>query len=489
MFNADFYPTPRDVIRKMLDPYSIGRWGYLPGAVFLDPSAGKGDILDYLADVKQCKPPLYAAEIDMELRFILTGKKYRIIGSDWLEVKPTIDPDFIIQNPPFSEAAHHVLHSWEVLKPGGHLVSIIPDTLLVADDQYSETVVELITRYGHNPADKTQSGTAAGLQRLGAAFRYAERPTTVEVSVIRLHKPQPVDQNIDFDGLHVEDQDTEFDPGVFVSDLPAARDTVAALVARYNAARRILEERARLAEEAKFYLKGISGTAHVESLARDETHYNSVPIMQSDSIPALTSAFWTYVFSKTNLAGKLSSKVANQFEQFRRDQRFMAFTERNIHQVFTYLLDNGGDMFQQVVNDVFRALTEYHPDNREVPKDARWKSNFGWKLGPRIILPNVVDPDWAGNGLRASYYHRDLLDDFDKACCLLINLPFDQCVTIIKAIDEKHPFSGQEFNSTFFTLRAYKKGTLHIRFRDEELRDKFNQVAAMGKPWIGARDQ
>ena len=46
MFNNGFYPTPYEVAKKMISPYLelIKR-----GALILDPSAGKGDLL------KACK--------------------------------------------------------------------------------------------------------------------------------------------------------------------------------------------------------------------------------------------------------------------------------------------------------------------------------------------------------------------------------------------------------------------------------------------------
>ena len=59
MFDKEFFPTPKAIIKKMLDPYKFKRTKAGSGSyrleryktyemTILEPSAGKGDILDYL---------------------------------------------------------------------------------------------------------------------------------------------------------------------------------------------------------------------------------------------------------------------------------------------------------------------------------------------------------------------------------------------------------------------------------------------------------
>ena len=42
MFGPNFYPTPEEVIERMIDGEN------LQGKIILEPSAGKGNIVDYL---------------------------------------------------------------------------------------------------------------------------------------------------------------------------------------------------------------------------------------------------------------------------------------------------------------------------------------------------------------------------------------------------------------------------------------------------------
>ncbi|EFK57384.1 hypothetical protein U0038_17385 [Sphingobacterium spiritivorum] len=45
MFNKDFFPTPKEVIHQMLAPYE------LTGKTVLEPSSGKGDIIDEMVEL------------------------------------------------------------------------------------------------------------------------------------------------------------------------------------------------------------------------------------------------------------------------------------------------------------------------------------------------------------------------------------------------------------------------------------------------------
>jgi hypothetical protein len=57
-----------------------------------------------------------------------------------------------------------------------------------------------------------------------------------------------------------------------------------------------------------------------------------------------------------------------------------------------------------------------------------------------------------------------------------------------RALDEAN--RGRDYRapvcSTFFRVRFWKKGTMHIEFLDEDLWRELNIRAAQGKNWVGA---
>jgi len=80
MFNKDFYPTPREVIERMLSGIDIAN------NVFLEPSAGKGNIIDYLNE--QGAKEVLSCEINHDLAKIAASKS-RLIANDFLAVQAT----------------------------------------------------------------------------------------------------------------------------------------------------------------------------------------------------------------------------------------------------------------------------------------------------------------------------------------------------------------------------------------------------------------
>lgn len=97
MFNEEFYPTPKHIISEMVRPYKSN----ISKLTILEPSAGKGDILDYITKeiYDYEKPEMYCIEPNKELQYILQEKGYRVIGEDFLNYNGDYFFDLIIMNP------------------------------------------------------------------------------------------------------------------------------------------------------------------------------------------------------------------------------------------------------------------------------------------------------------------------------------------------------------------------------------------------------
>jgi len=112
-------------------------------------------------------------------------------------------------------------------------------------------------------------------------------------------------------------------------------------------------------------------------------------------------------------------------------------------------------------------------------------------VAKKIIMPNVVDR-FTGYW-KIVYTSGDFIRDLDKCCCYLSGKRYEDIVTIEQAFNDhvKHMRDEytvnyyDEFHSTYFAIRMYKKGTLHLRWLDLPLWSKFNVAAADGKAWLG----
>lgn len=116
-----FFPTPRSIISRMLELAEIS-----PEHRVLEPSAGKGDILDLVKD-HHPDVELTAIELNSTLHEVLSLKGHEVIHGDFLEHRGEYDR--VIMNPPFENAQDidHVQHAYAQLAAGGRLVSVMSE--------------------------------------------------------------------------------------------------------------------------------------------------------------------------------------------------------------------------------------------------------------------------------------------------------------------------------------------------------------------------
>lgn len=477
MLENEFFPTPKPVIHKMIEPYLYeGRYLRSLGYI-LDPSAGAGGILDYLEE--NCKVrsrELMAIEINQELRYTLQGKEYRVIGSDFLTYAEPCKFGLILMNPPFSEGVKHVLKAWEILADGGHLTALVnAETVRNKYSEERKVLGHLIKEYG-------------SVEELGQCFKDAERPTDVEIALIRLHRP-PQESKINFNDLDLEAED-RFSEEEFSANPLAHRDAVKNLVARYNAIQKILVERHQMQSKLDFYLDGIDRAVY-ETVSAEGEKCLSNKANINKQIRVLKARFWNTLFQKTKIGQKTTSDFQKKFSEFSRNQAAMAFTEENILEVLGLFYLNQNKIFQECLLQIFDTATEYHEKNKVHIEG--WKTNKSYRVNKRIIIPWGVSYEalW---GFRIGYGKcESFLNDLDKVLCWLsgINSELPEFKGTYGAINAfihecKRGKSHQEvFESTFLKIRIFKKGTVHLDFKDLGLLATFNQAAAQGKKWIG----
>ena len=116
-----FYPTPDWLAAMAVDAAEIG-----PGHECLEPSAGLGALADLMPkDRTQC------VEVSGLHCVALASKGHDVIEADFLAWKPLgVTFARVVMNPPFSQGRWqaHVEHAAGMVKPGGRLVAILPES-------------------------------------------------------------------------------------------------------------------------------------------------------------------------------------------------------------------------------------------------------------------------------------------------------------------------------------------------------------------------
>lgn len=116
-----FFETPKALALEMIAMADIG-----DKRILLEPSAGKGAISDYFP---RNKNRIVLVELNSKNSDFLREKGYAevVLCKDFLKVIGHVDR--VVMNPPFSKQQDidHILHAYELLNPGGVLVSVVSE--------------------------------------------------------------------------------------------------------------------------------------------------------------------------------------------------------------------------------------------------------------------------------------------------------------------------------------------------------------------------
>lgn len=491
-FGKDFYPTDRATFDKMWA--ALGGADSVAGKYVLDPSAGSGNLMQFITDKvgSYYKKPqaLHGIEIEANLRSILTGKGFTLVYDDFLTFQTYYNYDVIIMNPPFSEGAKHLLKAWEIA--GNTKIACLLNTETLENPYTVERqlLAKIITDNNGIVTD------------LGNCFASAERRTGVNVSMVVLQKK--VEANWKLEGGKFEGQKNEM-PKDFSENLPAVNDYLLAEEYRFKAAAKAAIEAVEAISKFRHYAGQFAylGSDINKILCEGDSN---------DLINHLNIKAWDYLLQKADFRNRMTEKVRKDFdEKFSKQQR-VAFTKRNMMELMEVLFQNQTAILDQCVLDAFDSMTAYYSDNRAHVEG--WKTNDKWMVNRKVILPRIMEPGWS-SGMSVYYSAQEKLFDIDKALCYLSGKPIESVVKTHKALEiagstnkleeylnslkgkDGEPDKEDKVNanydkmtcqSTFFNIKFFKKGTIHLEFKDEWLYQKFNQVAVGGKGWLMGTD-
>ncbi|MEM6734666.1 MAG: DUF4942 domain-containing protein [Bacteroidota bacterium] len=514
MFSKSFYPTPDKLIQKMIAPYVEKnldyfkkrmeehdvRYNYLDKVksstfsdmTILEPSAGKGNICDYLTENFN-KLTLKTCEIDPELKYILQGKGYAVIADDFLEYEGDYFFDLVVMNPPFEHGAKHLLKAWDILEQGNIVCLLNAETIKNPYTQERQLLLSIIDEHGRYELSKDE-------------FIQAEHKSSVEIAIVWLEK------SCDQQSLNFEFSDNGFDRTKSASlsddtfkDKVATNDIIQNMMIQYDTLKTHFKEFLRVHDALRFYSDGLLGEYdNIIELAKGSLCKDNNNKSFNNFCDKIKSQLWKKVLSKTNVDKYMTSSVQKNFNEFLGQQASMEFNKDNVAKIIDMIFNNRFNIMESAVIDVFDHFTKYHKDNRVYVEG--WKTNDKWKVNEKVILPNAVkygsymnayDLRKYGDKFSIDWNRKNQFHDIDRVMCYLSGIPFESCFTIESALTHHIDRLGNvaagsfdnETTSTFFDIKFFKKGTLHISFKDKLLWQEFNLRACAGKQWLPENEQ
>lgn len=449
MFNKDFYPTPTEVVNQMLIGVDV------PGSVVLEPSAGKGNIVDVLSS--QGADQVLTFEKEKDLAYIVSDKS-TFLGNNFFECTPqqVSHIDAIIMNPPFSADERHILHAWEVAPEGCHIVALCNSETI--DNNYSrdrKKVTRLISDYGK-------------VQELGDCFSDSERKTGVEVSMIELFKPV-VSEDFDYEGFYMDVEPEEDYPEGLIP-----HNEVRSIVSRYVSALKCFDEFKKISEQMESLVSPIGLTDGFEF----KFSYNKGVTTKKEFAKELQKESWKYIFNQMNISKFVTSGVMSDINKFVETQSKYPFTMKNIYRMIEIIIGTREQTMERALVEAFDKITKHYDENRYQVEG--WKTNSHYLINEKFILPYMVEEDFNGNMSfkYSSYGNTDRLTDLNKALCYITGKNNE-----LGSINRFKPEEGKPqfhtwYDWGFLEIKGFKKGTLHCKFKDEKVWSLFNRRVA-----------
>lgn len=463
--NQDFYPTPEEVINTMMMGENF------IGKTILEPSAGKGNIVDWLKANGAGK--VIACEKDKNLQKLLTGK-CEILADDFLSVtaEQVSHVDYIVMNPPFSEGIRHILHAFEIA-PAGCIIIALCNSHSVSrgwqDNSTKQKLLETIELYGCE-------------EYLGSVFEDAERNTDVTVSMVKLYK----------EGEGVE----EFADYMFSNeaDILDANETeglvqynvVRDMVNRYISAVRLFDETMAAAEKINSiacFGGEKDGYLPVRFVTVNASN-SVVRISRQQYKKALQKYYWRRIFSKLNMEKYATQRLREQINRFVEQQTYVPFTMHNIYQVLNMVIQTTSQRMDKAIEEAFDTICSFSADNSTAGE--KWKTNANYMVNKKFIVPYMTSYDtrYPTDYVRLSYSnYEQQIEDVLKALCYITGSDYDKHIGLNRFINDTRKSWGTWYEWNFFRIKAFKKGTMHFEFLDEDIWMKFNQTVAKLRGW------
>ena len=518
----EFYPTPPELIAKMLETVIRER-----NKTILEPSAGKGDILDFISLYKQnesgcgykwlieqLKESNYddipqmllqetvkdfkngkrarevinaeCIEIDSNLCAILKDKGYRVYNDDFLLYDDDKHYDLIIMNPPFSNGDEHLLKAISIAeKTGSKIICLLN----------AETV--------KNPYSNKRKLLASKLEKYGAEIEYmqnafsdAERETDVEVAIVRADVPTPFKENSRI-WEELETNDIEINEPEFSGEIVSANEPLKMAVKLYKkeleAGKRLIEEYLSLKpyltssfenEDTPSYMRGCLLTLSSGKNGLDWNEY----------LYSLRYKYWRELLHNPKFMQNLTSNLREEYYSMISEFASRDFSLKNIYAVKMDIISRTAKGIEEKIVDMFEQLS--YKNSMDAAGNVHyfngWKSNSAFKINQKVVVPYCNC--WDGICKKFDFWHYGygsnvfrILDDIEK-CLAFLQIgesELDYAVDLsghLKVCQERQETRKLQFR--FFDVDIFKKGTMHIKFRDEELLKRFNIYGCQHKGWL-----
>lgn len=520
-----FYPTPpamADILLSGID------WNYV--SEVLEPSAGSGNIVKRISEKyyirggygdRKCN--VDCIEIDEYLRAILRyefcGQRMQelwdkmrdienrsgrteaykelrqeiynlesvnchIIFDDFLKFDSRKAYDLIVMNPPFADGDAHLLKAIQIQSKHGGAIRCILNAETIRNPYTNRRMLLKRKLEGLNAEVSFHKGM----------FSDGERPTEVEVAVVKIIIPEKKRDSEFYSRLRTAAKVEET-----VSDVKdmTVTDFLSQIVTRFNVE---CDAGISLINEFKamrpYILDSFDADCkysypNLTLCVGDPSRLSRSGIPPvNDYLKLVRKKYWSALFSNKEFVGKLTSNLRDKYREMVDKLADYDFTLFNIQQISVEMNAEMGKGIEETIVSLFSKLTEQHSWYPEMEKNIHyyngWQTNKVHKINSKVIIPVYgMFSSYSWDKEAFSLHEAEkTISDIEKVFEYLDG-NMTAAVDLHGVLQAAHD-AGQTKNiqCKFFSVTLYKKGTMHIKFHNQNIVDKFNIYCCKKKNWL-----
>lgn len=417
----------------------------------------------------------------------LQAIEMRVVHDDFLTFESRKRYGLIVMNPPFADGDLHLLKAISMTEKHGGLIRCILN---------AETL--------RNPYTNRRKVLMQKLNDMGAvvefregAFSDAERETDVDIAIIKLDIPEPQYEQdpeclyqrlkaaakLDADDSEVTDLTIGDYLESIVAQFNFEVDFGLRLIREYRAMRPYMLNSLDPNDKYKAPIMTLCVGDPSKAYRRDLPDPNKY-------LKVVRGKYWQALFKNEQFVGKLTSNLQEKYRDMVDELVNYDFTLFNIRCI---MQEMNAEMCQGVIDTIlslFDKMTEKHTWYPECQNNVHyfngWKSNKAHKVNGKVIMPvyGVFDVYRGSNMAFYAYKAYEFLSDIEKAFNYLdgnMTAEVDLSSTLERAARQ---FQTRNISCKYFDVTFYKKGTAHIKFKNQELLDRFNIFCARHRGWL-----
>ena len=410
---------------------------------------------------------IYCIEGGIEQAEELEKRGFNVIGHNFLMLSHEQLYSAIIINPPLNDAGDYVERAWKTLIHG-KVIALVETIRFENPVLSSEVWLKEVVRGHGDRTDLTKS-----------YFPQLDEEAPA-ISMLTLNKSSS-QFYLDFMKLGLgEDNEPGGNDYSSAETAIAPVDVIKDLCRKYKGTEHLVDELISVVLRLAIRLQGMriefgqfyNPLAMLWHTAPDSTDMNARGASSRQALlKEVKKASWDEVFCKSKLYQLADAKTEAEFRKFQEQNSSLAFSAKNIYSIILEMMGKIDYLKERCIMSVFGTLTANAADR----KGAKgYRTNSSWKVNKKAILTL-----WYCDNFCIDWATGRSLDDIDRAMCHVSGKSIESILTIQKALKGKRSALGGEIYNTrieseFFILKVYKKGTLHLEFKDDKIWEQFN---------------